>query len=95
MRLQKPGSIVLVEWFDAESIDAWGSLVERIAQHKEWAPVKTVGIVLDHTEKSIILARSYNENDHTLEGSFMVPAGLIKSIKKFTYAGLDISSESQ
>lgn len=82
-----------MEWIDAESIDAWGNLEERLAEHKDRAPVKTVGIVLDHTEDSIILARSFNENDHTLEGSFQIPSGMIIGIKKLTYKSLEIPTD--
>lgn len=90
MKMHKPGTVVVVKWDDANSQDDWANLVDRLAEHDIPSVVITVGIVLKHTDEYIVIARSYQEIDSIVEGSFQILSGMIKSIKKLNYPLIDI-----
>ena len=72
-----PGEIVLIVWTDAESLDEWEHVDDKIAKHNEKPIVNTVGIVLQHTDEAIIVARSIQRKYSDSEGTFSIPAGMI------------------
>jgi hypothetical protein len=82
---QIPGTIVVVEWIDALTLDQWSDIKFRIEEHKEPVVVLTVGIVLQHIDDYIVLARSIQLRGNSTEGSFQIPSGMIQSIKKLNY----------
>jgi hypothetical protein len=95
MKFQKPGSIVVVDWNDSLSYDPWEDVEKRLEEHNDSIPIKTVGIVLQHNEDKIIVARSFHEKDHTCEGTFEIPTGMITGISKLTYKVINVKGEPQ
>lgn len=90
MKIHLPGSIVIVEWIDAEARDEWQDLDRRLEEHRDLTIIKTVGIVLEHTEEYIVVARSYHERDRGCEGTFQILAGMVRKIKKLTHPLIEI-----
>lgn len=90
MRFRKPGTLVLVTWEDAYSCEDWGPVEERLDQHDEPMLSYTIGIVLKHNKAGITIARTYARLDHSSEGSFYIPNGMIRDIDDWKGLLIDI-----
>lgn len=70
--------IVLIEWNDAESIDAW--TFENELDH-EIAPAESVGWLLNESNESVTLALNHDIKNGSYSCIMKIPKGMIVSRK--------------
>lgn len=76
------GDLVLIDWYDAFSIDAWQKVDNVILEVTEPMLCHTVGYIVADFETSITVCHTYNEDDQVC-GSLQIPKCSIKGeIKK-------------
>lgn len=70
-------NIVIVEWWDAESNDAW---VDVSSVPDSPPIVQTVGFVILETKKHIVLAQNFDPTNDKMSNTMNIPRGMIKKI---------------
>jgi len=70
--------IVLVEWVDAESIDAWTSLDD--VDH-DIAPCLSVGFMVSKTKASVTLVLNHDQKNDNASCIMKIPTGMIVRMK--------------
>jgi hypothetical protein len=69
--------MVLVEWEDASSVDAWESLDDIMKEKKRLNSVKTCGFVLEETLEHILLAQNLDIDGENVAGRTSIPCSCI------------------
>lgn len=76
------GDILIIEWHDAHSVDAWTApeeLENKIAPHM----VRTIGFYHKTNRQNVIVCASLgiNDPDDDVAGVWVIPKGMIKKIE--------------
>lgn len=81
-------TVVIVEWNDAASYDAWDD-VSNHETHADVVPMVSIGFLLKETKDAIRIARSAHLDEEQLEGVFAIPKGMVTKMVKLPRKALE------
>lgn len=69
--------MVLIEWEDAASVDAWESIKDALADKKKLNTVKTVGFLLEETIEFLLVGQNLDIDGENVAGRVSIPCACV------------------
>lgn len=77
----KKGTLLYIEWYDAESNDDWRDISDIVA---ELPLIQTIGFLIKESKDCVAIAQNIDKKNDNASMSMIIPKAWVKRIRKLS-----------